>query len=104
MGELERKPWQCHRLHPRADGGHDLTHQEEAVVAVPQRSEKPRRGRFLHQCDHRSVARVRESIYIDASRARGWAGGARGVKKAPKWTGYLEEGGKLNEGPKGKGA
>ena len=49
------------------------------------------------------MARIRESIDIDAPRERVWAVVAEDVKNAPKWTVYLEKVEKLNDGPTGKG-
>ncbi len=49
------------------------------------------------------MARLRESVDIDAPRDRVWAVVAEDVTNAPKWTAYLERAEKLDEGPPGKG-
>ena len=50
-----------------------------------------------------NVARIRETIEIDAPTERVWAVVAEDVKNAPKWTSYLEKVEKLDDGPPGKG-
>jgi len=50
-----------------------------------------------------NVARIRETIDIDAPAERVWAVVAEDVKNAPKWTSYLEKVEKLDDGPPGKG-
>jgi len=49
------------------------------------------------------VAKIRESIDVDAPVERVWAVVAEDVKNAPKWTSYLEKVEKLDDGPPGKG-
>jgi uncharacterized membrane protein len=49
------------------------------------------------------VAKIRESVDIDASVERVWAVVAEDVKNAPKWTSYLERAEKLDDGSPGKG-
>ena len=45
----------------------------------------------LIQCDDRSVARIRESVDIDALSERVWAVVAEDVTNAPKWTSNLDK-------------
>lgn len=49
------------------------------------------------------MARLRESVDIDASPERVWAVVAEDVTNAPRWTSYLERAEKLDEGAPGKG-
>jgi len=49
------------------------------------------------------VAKIRESVDIDALVERVWAVVAEDVKNAPKWTSYLEKAEKLDDGSPGKG-
>ncbi|HEY0830221.1 MAG TPA: SRPBCC family protein [Candidatus Dormibacteraeota bacterium] len=49
------------------------------------------------------MAKIRESVDIDAPVERVWAVVAEDVKNAPKWTTYLETAEKLDDGPPGKG-
>ena len=57
----------------------------------------------LIQCDDRSVARIRESVDIDAPSERVWAVVAEDVTNAPKWTSNLDKVEKLDDGPPGRG-
>ncbi|TMB77562.1 MAG: hypothetical protein E6I12_00145 [Chloroflexi bacterium] len=57
----------------------------------------------LIQCDDRSVARIRESVDIDALSERVWAVVAEDVTNAPKWTSNLDKVEKLDDGPPGRG-
>lgn len=49
------------------------------------------------------MAKIRESVDIDAPVERVWAVVAEDVKNAPKWTSYLETAEKLDGGSPGKG-
>lgn len=49
------------------------------------------------------MARLRESVEIDAPPERVWAVVAEDVTNAPKWTSHLERAEKLDEGPPAKG-
>ena len=49
------------------------------------------------------MARIRESVEINAPPERVWAVVADDVTNAPKWTSNLEKVEKLDEGPPGKG-
>lgn len=49
------------------------------------------------------MARLRESVDINAPPERVWAVVAEDVINAPKWTSYLERAEKLDDGPPGKG-
>jgi uncharacterized membrane protein len=49
------------------------------------------------------VAKIRESVDIDAPVERVWVVVAEDVKNAPRWTSYLETAEKLGDGPPGKG-
>lgn len=57
----------------------------------------------MHRCDHPSVAKIRESVEIEAPAERVWAVVAEDVQNAPKWTTYLDKAEKLDSGPPGKG-
>lgn len=49
------------------------------------------------------MAKVHESIEINAPADRVWAVVAEDVENAPKWTTYLDKAEKLDGGPRGKG-
>lgn len=49
------------------------------------------------------MARIRESVDIDAPPERVWAVVAEDVKNAPKWTTYLDKVEKLDDGPPDRG-
>ena len=49
------------------------------------------------------MARIRETVEIDAPAERVWAVVAEDVKNAPKWTTYLDKAEKLDDRPPGKG-
>jgi uncharacterized membrane protein len=49
------------------------------------------------------VAKLKESVDINAPPERVWAVVAEDVTNAPKWTSHLERAEKLDEGPPGKG-
>ena len=54
-------------------------------------------------CDHRSVAKIHESIDIEAAPERVWAVVAEDVKNVPKWSSNVDRVEKLDQGPPGKG-
>jgi len=70
---------------------------------MPEGAEHSWRRFSRHSCDHRSVAKIHESLDIDAPVERVWAVVAEDVTNAPKWTSSLEKAEKLDEGPPGKG-
>jgi uncharacterized membrane protein len=56
-----------------------------------------------HFWDHRRVAKIRESLDINAPASRVWAVVQEDVEHAPKWSSNLAKAEKLDDGPPGKG-
>jgi uncharacterized membrane protein len=70
---------------------------------VPQRAEHSWGNDLGHSWDHRRVAKIRESIEINAPASRVWAVVQEDVEHAPRWSSNLVKTEKLDEGPPGKG-
>lgn len=58
---------------------------------------------LLTKCDHRSVARLRESVTIEAPPSRVWSVVAEDVKNAPKWATNMDRVEQLDDDRPGVG-